>query len=322
MVRKIAIAGFTATMVLALAARAQEVIPELEGGPGSHPPPQASSKQTLTAKQAKAAADKLKAQQAKLAQQAIAQDAEQARLTKQAADLKAQQAKLDARAAQLAMEEKRLAQLRAEQETANTASLAEITRQKKAVDQQTTALHAEPKTKSSAPPIALQSKPDLQAADANAGAPIDLTKPARLPSRAAMPDAIEKADAAGREAAPDRATAPEEPAAKVPDRPAFAGKDESNEASASPRALPARLDLEAARRSCVHAGENAALARRYYSARYDDAVRVYQDRGWKLRGRMRLESRRGDLSIDTICEVDADGQAQRFVFLRASAERD
>jgi hypothetical protein len=316
MVRKIVIAGFTAAMVLALAARAQEVIPELEGGPGSHPPPQASSKQTLTAKQAKAAADKLKAEQTKLAQQAIAQDAEQARLTKQAADLKAQQAKLDARAAQLATEEKRLAQLRAEQETANTASLAEITRQKKAVDQQTTALHAELKTKPSAPPIALQSKPDLQAADANAGAPIDLTKPARLPSRAAMTGAT------GREATPDRATAPEEPAAKVPDRPAFAGRNESNEAPASPRALPARLDLEAARRSCARAGENAALARRYYAARYDDAVRVYQDRGWKLRGRMRLEGRRGDLSIDTICEVDADGQAQRFVFLRASAERD
>jgi hypothetical protein len=277
-------------MILGLAAQAQEAIPELEGGPGSHPLSQkALTTKQATTRQVRATADKLKAQQARLAQQA--------------ADLKAQQAKLDARAAELAAEEKRLAKLRADQEADHAARLAEIARQKAAVEKQAAALHDELKTKPLPPPRpAVQTAPQQQMADANAGAPIDITKPAAIEAPAVRSDAVGQPEIAEKHA--------------VPDKPALADRDNPDALPEASRALTAHLDLDAARRSCARAGEDAALARRYYSARYDDAVRVYQDRGWKLSGRMRLEDRRGYLLIDTICEVDADGEAQRFSFLR------
>lgn len=82
------------------------------------------------------------------------------------------------------------------------------------------------------------------------------------------------------------------------------------------RPLYARLDFENAERSCARAGEDAALARNFYSARYDSMPNIFQDGGWELRGRMRLQDRRGFLIVDTVCEVDADGEARRFAFLR------
>ena len=36
----------------------------------------------------------------------------------------------------------------------------------------------------------------------------------------------------------------------------------------------------------------------------------------QLRGAMRLEDRRGYVIVDTICEIDADGEALNFAFLR------
>ena len=78
----------------------------------------------------------------------------------------------------------------------------------------------------------------------------------------------------------------------------------------------ARLDVGAAQRSCARAAEDEALARRFYSARYDSAPRFYQNNGWELRGRIRLEDRRGYVFVDTVCEVDSNSEARDFIFLR------
>jgi hypothetical protein len=291
MVRKIAIAALAAAMfgclpVLAPAAYAQET-DELEGAPGwqkavkpapvqaqKPPPPQKKAvppAPTVVPKQAQVSADKLKAEQAKLAQLAEAQKAEQARLAKQAADLKAQQARLDARAAELAAEEKRLAQLRIDQESAQ-AKLAQLARER-----EETAREA-----------ALHSERQRQTADLSAEAN-------RAVRPGGDPDRNADEDAADDEASDDlRGASPQ-----------------------TRRPIYARFDFVAAERSCIRAGEDAALARNFYSARYDGAPSVFQDGGWELRGRMRLQDRRGYLLLDTVCEVDADGEAQRFVFLRS-----
>jgi len=78
----------------------------------------------------------------------------------------------------------------------------------------------------------------------------------------------------------------------------------------------ARLDFATARRSCMRAGAEAAKERDFYSAQYDGAPHFYEGRRLELRGLMRLEDRRGYMIIDTVCEIDADGEAQRFAFLR------
>lgn len=83
-----------------------------------------------------------------------------------------------------------------------------------------------------------------------------------------------------------------------------------------PRPLYARFDFDAARRSCLRVAEDRALARDFYSARYDVPPRFYQNDGWELRGRMRLEDRRGYLLADTVCEIDADNEVRNFIFLR------
>jgi colicin import membrane protein len=77
-----------------------------------------------------------------------------------------------------------------------------------------------------------------------------------------------------------------------------------------------RLVFAAARRSCTWAGEQAARARDYDDAQYDDEPRLYQRDGWELRGRMRLQDRGGYRLVDTVCEVDDAGEVQRFALLR------
>ncbi len=224
-------------------------VPELEGGPGSRPvakpapaKPQAKPKTApqTAQKPSPPAASRLKADEARLAEQVAAQKVEQTRLAQQAADLKSREAALDARAAELAAEEKRLAQLRTDQEAQLAARQAELTRQ-----------------------LALASERQQQTAERD-------RDDDKLP-----------------EDSPD-------------DR--------------SP--IRAALDLDAARRSCTLAGEDAAIERRFYSARYDSAPRFYEGRVFELRGLMRLEDRRGYMLVDTTCEVDADGEVQHFAFLR------
>ena len=253
MIRNIAIAAFAAATLACLPAQAQES-DELEGAPGYRSAEQDAARkaeaqkkavQQTAPKQAPAPADKLKAEQAKLAQQTEAQKAEQARLARQAADLKSQQARLDARAAELAAEEKRLAQLSIDQQS-EAARLAELARQREA-----------------------DVRPAAQTAD------------------------LSRDSATGSEDIPPLSTAPASRA------PSFA-----------------RLDFGAARRSCIRAAEDEAEARDFYSAEYDTAPRFLQGDAWELRGRMRLEDRRGYLIVDTICEIDADGEARDFIFLR------
>jgi hypothetical protein len=79
----------------------------------------------------------------------------------------------------------------------------------------------------------------------------------------------------------------------------------------------ADVDLEMARRSCTRAGLREARERNFYSAWYDRAPRLSDEgRSLELRGYMRVEDRRGYLVVDTVCEVDADGEALNFAFLR------
>jgi hypothetical protein len=135
MARHLALAALAAAIFCSLpAAHAQEDIPELEGGPPPlqipKPAPPKPTPPKAAAKPSAASADRLKAEEARLARQAEAQKAEQLRLDRQAAELKSEQARLDTRAAQIAAEERRLAQARIEQEAAYTQKLAELERQR------------------------------------------------------------------------------------------------------------------------------------------------------------------------------------------------
>lgn len=76
------------------------------------------------------------------------------------------------------------------------------------------------------------------------------------------------------------------------------------------------LDREVALDSCIAASEDAARVQNFYSARYDVEPRFYQGRTLQVRGLMRVEDRRGYRILDTVCDVDADGDVQRFAFLR------
>jgi hypothetical protein len=265
----IAIAVSAAAMLVCLPAYAQES--ELEGAPGYRAAEQEAAKkaeaqkkavqagqkpaqqqaqkpaQQQVQKQAQSAADKLKAEQAKLAQQAEAQKAEQARLAKLAEDLKAEQARLDARAAELAEEKRRLLQERVDK-ASEAAKLAALDRPR------------EPAEQDEVPSNKVSASEELP----NEG-PGD-----RLPS-----------------------ISPE------PRRPAYA-----------------RLDYAGAERSCIRAAEDEALDRDFYSARYDAAPRFYQNDGWELRGRVRLEDRRGYLLVNMVCEIGPNSEAMDVIFLR------
>lgn len=76
------------------------------------------------------------------------------------------------------------------------------------------------------------------------------------------------------------------------------------------------LDHEVALDACIDASGEAARVQSFYSARYDVQPRFYEGRYLQVRGLMRIEDRRGYRVLDTLCEVDADGDVQRFVFLR------
>ena len=100
------------------------------------------------------------------------------------------------------------------------------------------------------------------------------------------------------------------------DEPAFEADGDTPATSEPRRFRQARLDFATARRSCMRAGVEAARERDFYSAQYDGAPHFYEGRRLVLRGLMRLEDRRGYMIVDTVCEIDADGEAQRFAFLR------
>jgi hypothetical protein len=278
MPRIIAIAVSAAAMLVCLPAQAQET--ELEGAPGyraaeqetarkaeaqkkaaqaaQKPAQQQAQKpaqkpaQQQVQKQAQPAADKLKAEQAKLARQAEAQKAEQARLAKLAEDLKVEQARLDARAAELAEEKRRLLQERVDK-ASEAAKLAALDRQRDEAERDEDA--SDEGLRGDGLPS--EDRPSERPGD-------------RLPS------------------------IPPEPR-----RPAYV-----------------RLDYTAAERSCIRAAEDEALARDFYSARYDAAPRFYQNDGWELRGRVRLEDRRGYLLVNMVCEIGPNSEAMDVIFLR------
>lgn len=85
---------------------------------------------------------------------------------------------------------------------------------------------------------------------------------------------------------------------------------------ALPEASPViRVGYDDARRACTRAGMTEAVDHDFYSARYETAPRYY-DRQRELRGRMRMDDRDGYLSVDTICQLDANGAVLRFEVLR------
>src|SRR5690242_17985121 len=76
-------------------------------------------------------------------------------------------------------------------------------------------------------------------------------------------------------------------------------------------------DFQIAQRTCSRAGIQEAWNRNFYSAQYDGGPRFeYGLRGWELRGKMRLQNNRGYSYVNTVCEVNRNGNAGRFDFLR------
>jgi hypothetical protein len=84
---------------------------------------------------------------------------------------------------------------------------------------------------------------------------------------------------------------------------------------ATPRPRIARINYEAARRACTRAGMDEAVARDFYSARYDAAPRLFEYER-ELRGLMRMDDRRGYLLVDTVCVLDDAGAVLHFEMLR------
>ncbi len=76
-----------------------------------------------------------------------------------------------------------------------------------------------------------------------------------------------------------------------------------------------RVSYDDARRACTRAGMSEAVDQHFYSARYESAPR-YFERQRELRGVMRMDDRDGYLSIDTVCQLDANGVVLRFDMLR------
>ncbi|MFT3723923.1 MAG: hypothetical protein QM773_10080 [Hyphomonadaceae bacterium] len=76
------------------------------------------------------------------------------------------------------------------------------------------------------------------------------------------------------------------------------------------------LDRGRAVEACERAGDDEARARSYYSAEYNSAPYFSFGQTWQVRGRMRIEGRIGYKIVDTVCDIDEDGEAQRFTFLR------
>jgi hypothetical protein len=284
MLRNIAIGALATAMLGCLPAQAQETH-ELEGAPGyraaeqdaaAQKAAQKKAAQQAAQKQAQTAADKLKAEQAKLAQQSTQKQAQSA-----ADKIKAEQAKLtqqtEAQKAEQARLAKQAADLKAQQARLD-ARAAELAAEEKRLAQLRIDQEAE------ATRLANLTRQRDEAAREAALRSERETQTADL-SRDTDPTV-------SNEIPPLRTT----PEAR---RPAFA-----------------RLDFGAARRSCTRAAEDEALARNFYSAEYDSAPRFVEGDAWEVRGRMRLEDRRGYLIVDTICEVDADGEARDFIFLR------
>jgi hypothetical protein len=278
MLRNLAVASVAATLIGTLPAQAQE-IPELAGGPGSRAAEQEVARQI--AAQNKAMADKIKADQATLAKQSAAQKTEQARLAKLAEDLKAREARLEARAAELAAEERSLVQLRNGQKSAQAEDFA-------AREARLEAREAE---------LAVEERRLAQ-----------LEADLKSDNASTLADLIRETDEAREEAALGRQQ-------QYDDAPADPGNDDRPRAPAQGLDY-ASFDFDSAERSCARAGEDAAQARSYYSARYDTEPRLQRNGGWQLFGWMRLTDRRGYVVVRTVCALDDDGDVQHFAFLR------
>lgn len=127
-------------------------------------------------------------------------------------------------------------------------------------------------------------------------------------------DLERRQDELARQAPPVPAQGIEQAAKAGDDDPAIA-EDDTPVTPPPRRFRQARLDFATARRSCTRAGVEAARERDFYSAQYDGAPHFYEGRRMELRGLMRLEDRRGYMIVDTVCEVDAEGEARNFAFL-------
>jgi hypothetical protein len=287
--RTIAVSAFAAALLSSLPAFAQEV-PELEGAPAIFP--KATAPPPLKAPPAKAQAPRTSPKPA--ARPATASPSlKPVQKVQQAAQQQAEQARQEAQ-----QEAQRQAQIQAK---AQQAAADKVKTDQAQLDQQAAAQKAE------------QSRLARLAASLTA-------REAELSARSAELDAQEQRLAQIAEAGRD---AP--PPLKVEDDSVDAdsrGADNDAVIAPSPRDLPprrsfaVRLDYDTALRECRRAGEDAAFARRFDSADYVGDPRVVDNEGWELRGRMRLEDRRGYLLVNTVCEVAPDGDVQHFALLR------
>jgi hypothetical protein len=75
------------------------------------------------------------------------------------------------------------------------------------------------------------------------------------------------------------------------------------------------MSYDDARSACTRAGMSEAVGNDFYSARYDAAPRYYE-RQRELRGPMRMDDREGHLTVDTICQLDANGAVLCFEVVR------
>jgi hypothetical protein len=78
----------------------------------------------------------------------------------------------------------------------------------------------------------------------------------------------------------------------------------------------AGVDRETAVEACALAGEEEARDRDFFSAEYETAPRVSLGRTTEVRGLMRLRDRRGSMVLNSLCEVDQNGETTNFVFTR------
>ncbi len=290
MIRAVLIAGAVAALGC-LAAQAQEV-PELEGAPGYQATQEQAARRAEIQKQVEQAQKKAEQQAAQ--KQAL----EQAALKRAAAD----KAKVDqARAEQ--------AQL-AKQAEAQKAEQARLVKQAEALKLQQAKLDARAKELAVEEQRLARLRRDVEAEQASRQAEL-----ARQREEATRQPTGQDRPAAQGEVQTAESSAVE---------PGLAAREENDETHVDRAIAPwetrrraiSRVDFDAAERSCMRVAQERAQERDFYSARYDGAPHFYQGSELELRGRMRLQDRRGYMLVDSVCEVGADGEAQRFAFLR------
>jgi hypothetical protein len=233
------------------------------------------------------------------------QAARQAAAQKQAAQKQAAQKQAQAAADKVKADQAKLAR----QTETQKAEQARLAKQAEDLDAREAKLKARAAELAAEEKRLAQAREDLETEQANARAEL-----ARLREETGRPAPaeVEIAESSGEASQPagGNASAEDEPNAVEE------GDDWRVAPGGDRRRTLVRANFDQAERSCTRAAQGRALDRGFYSARYDGPPHIYEDGGLELRGRMRLQDRRGYMLVDTVCEVDGEGEARRFIFLR------